>query len=95
MPTGSQQRAQRGSLGLVLIHARQPDQRGNEENAAANAHHAGNHPTTTPTSSIIQVIKRLPWTRRKGCRASIQSTEAQRQSTMQGRESNLVRLRKT
>jgi len=34
--------AERSALGFVLVHAEQPDQRGDEEDAAANADDAGN-----------------------------------------------------
>ena len=35
------QRSQRSTLGLVLVHAKQPDERGHKENAAADAYNAG------------------------------------------------------
>jgi bacillithiol biosynthesis deacetylase BshB1 len=47
-PHRRQQRAQRSALRLVLVHAQQIDQRGNEQNAAANAHHAGGHSHSQP-----------------------------------------------
>ena len=64
-----QQCTDRGTLGLVLAHARKPDQRGNEQNAAANAHHAGYHADYRAHQQHHPGHKSLPRSAAESCRA--------------------------
>jgi len=64
-----QQCTDRGTLGLVLAHAREPDQRGNEQNAAANTHHAGYHADYRAHQQHHPGHKNLPQSAAESCRA--------------------------